>query len=78
MYARPRFVILDDYKALCAEGGTIIGPDYPVDINECQDIPGICMNGDCRNTVGSFTCTCNPGFALDDRGYNCTGTVLCC
>ena len=65
-----------DYEALCEEGGTIIGPDYPVDINECQEIPGICMNGECRNTVGSFTCTCNSGFALDARGLNCTGKTF--
>lgn len=43
------------------------------DINECRMFPGMCLNGKCRNVMGSFICTCNPGFAKDDTGFNCTG-----
>lgn len=44
-----------------------------VDINECKVFPGMCMNGKCRNTIGSFKCRCNSGFALDMEERNCTG-----
>ena len=34
-----------------------------LDINECQDDSHDCdKNANCTNTVGSFTCSCNPGF----------------
>lgn len=40
------------------------------DINECLNIP--CIHGACSNTIGSYTCQCNPGW----RGSNCDiGTV---
>ncbi|WAR00910.1 FBN1-like protein [Mya arenaria] len=66
-----------DYKALCPSGGHGGDPDFPIDINECREIPGICTNGQCRNTQGSFTCTCDRGFALDNRGLNCTDIDEC-
>jgi len=50
---------------------------YILEINECREIPGICTNGQCRNTQDGFTCICNMGFALDARGINCTGTLNC-
>ena len=28
------------------------------DINECMLFPNLCVNGRCRNTIGSFLCTC--------------------
>ncbi|KFM57240.1 Fibrillin-1, partial [Stegodyphus mimosarum] len=40
-------------------------PGFLTDINECVQFPSICQNGRCRNTVGSFTCNCNSGFATD-------------
>ncbi|KAK3527535.1 hypothetical protein QTP86_026660 [Hemibagrus guttatus] len=35
-------------------------------INECM-MQGICQNGECLNTQGSFRCTCKPGYVLKDR-----------
>ena len=44
-----------------------------LDINECQDDSHDCdKNANCTNTVGSFTCSCNPGFF--GNGSSCTGT----
>lgn len=43
------------------------------DINECKAFPGMCTYGKCRNTIGSFKCRCNSGFALDMEERNCTG-----
>lgn len=44
-----------------------------LDVNECVQFSDLCKNGRCRNTIGSFLCTCNQGYALDDYGTNCLG-----
>ncbi|KAL4228223.1 Fibrillin-1 [Mactra antiquata] len=61
----------DEYGALCQTGDRIR------DVNECREFPDICKNGQCRNTVGSFSCVCDPGYALDSRGVNCTDIDEC-
>ena len=43
------------------------------DINECSTQPGLCLNGRCVNTPGSFECVCNEGFVLAPSGRYCTG-----
>lgn len=35
-----------------------------VDVNECLQ-PGLCENGVCVNTRGSYSCVCRLGFILD-------------
>nr|XP_057935549.1 latent-transforming growth factor beta-binding protein 4 isoform X3 [Doryrhamphus excisus] len=35
-----------------------------VDVNECLQ-PGLCENGMCVNTAGSYSCVCKLGFILD-------------
>uniref|UniRef100_A0A671TUS3 Latent-transforming growth factor beta-binding protein 4 n=1 Tax=Sparus aurata TaxID=8175 RepID=A0A671TUS3_SPAAU len=37
-----------------------------VDVNECLR-PGLCENGICVNTMGSYSCVCGAGFILDDN-----------
>ena len=45
------------------------------DINECA-VQGSChMKATCTDTVGSFTCACNTGYAGD--GKNCEGKSKC-
>lgn len=44
----------------------------PIDIDECQT-SGICMNGHCVNTEGSFRCECPPGLAVGVDGRVCVG-----
>ena len=46
------------------------------DINECvlsslNDCDG---NADCIDTIGSYNCSCNPGYEGD--GFNCTGYTI--
>lgn len=45
----------------------------PVDINECEVFPGVCTNGRCLNTQGSFRCECAEGLTLDSTGRTCVG-----
>lgn len=43
------------------------------DINECS-MQGVCQNGDCLNTLGSFKCSCKAGWVLERNG--CVGECL--
>lgn len=44
------------------------------DINECRENPQICdPNGDCINTIGSYTCECREGY----QSISNTCTVRC-
>ena len=43
-----------------------------IDNNECLDDNGGCEYN-CNNTLGSYHCTCPPGFELNDDGKRCTG-----
>ncbi|XP_054842527.1 fibrillin-2 [Eublepharis macularius] len=73
-----------EYEILCPRGpgfsnrGDILtGRPFYKDINECKAFPGMCTNGKCRNTIGSFKCRCNNGFALDMEERNCTDIDEC-
>lgn len=44
-----------------------------LDENECRTKPGICPNGRCINTVGSYRCDCNEGFEVSPSGTECIG-----
>ena len=43
-----------------------------VDINECDASNGGCEQR-CNNTIGSFYCSCDIGYRLDNNGFNCNG-----
>lgn len=43
----------------------------PPDVDECQSNP--CINGECRNSPGSFVCLCSMGSSLDTSGLECIG-----
>jgi len=44
------------------------------DINECDTNNGGCSaDASCTNNMGSFTCTCLPGYTGD--GFTCTGNI---
>lgn len=46
------------------------------DIDECRTIPGLCRNGMCINTLGSYRCVCNKGYKADQTGTQCVGKRL--
>lgn len=51
-------------------------PLLSLDTNECLDNPGICQNGICINTDGSFRCECPFGYNLDYTGVKCVGEMV--
>lgn len=40
------------------------------DIDECAVNNGGCMH-ECKNTIGSFVCSCHNGYVLHDNGLDC-------
>ncbi|XP_042178990.1 fibrillin-2b isoform X2 [Oncorhynchus tshawytscha] len=67
------------FDSLCPYGhGALPGRgDAREDMNECLDNPGVCQNGVCINTDGSFRCECPFGYNLDYTGINCVDTDEC-
>ncbi|XP_048590381.1 protein kinase C-binding protein NELL2 isoform X2 [Nematostella vectensis] len=58
----------------CSSGYT--GLTCSADIDECSTNPRSCdRNARCRNTIGSYTCTCNAGYHGD--GKQCTDIDEC-
>ena len=48
---------------------------YFIDIDECVlGTHGCSANGFCTNTIGSYTCQCNPGYTGD--GFTCIGWFI--
>ncbi|XP_045904598.1 fibrillin-2b isoform X2 [Micropterus dolomieu] len=73
-----------EYRAICPRGpgfanrGDILtGRPFYKDVNECKVFQGLCTHGNCRNTIGSFKCRCNNGFALTAEERNCTDIDEC-
>nr|CAD7423795.1 unnamed protein product [Timema monikensis] len=62
------------HTELCPKGSGFIERK---DINECTEFPGMCSNGRCKNTIGSFSCRCNQGYTLDENGIKCIDIDEC-
>ena len=59
-----------NYKIVCP-GGPGFQPNEETvileDINECGAMTGLCDNGRCSNTFGSFMCSCRTGYHLNNQ-----------
>ena len=59
-----------NYKIVCP-GGPGFQPNEETvileDINECGAMTGLCDNGRCSNTFGSFMCSCRTGYRLNNQ-----------
>ena len=52
----------------------ILKIDYCIlDIDECSEDP---CDHECTNADGSFTCSCNNGYELDENGRSCNGMYI--
>ncbi|KAK7925516.1 hypothetical protein WMY93_007826 [Mugilogobius chulae] len=56
--------IVEEYGSTCPQGYKRFNSTHCQDINECT-LQGVCQNGDCLNTLGSFKCSCKAGFVLE-------------
>ncbi|XP_034079020.1 latent-transforming growth factor beta-binding protein 1 isoform X3 [Gymnodraco acuticeps] len=54
----------------CPHGYRRINSSHCQDVDECQ-LQGVCPNGNCLNAVGSYRCTCKPGFVPDSTLTTC-------
>ena len=45
------------------------------DVDECATNNGGCDHY-CTNTIGSFVCSCYPGYTLDGDGHTCLGELM--
>ncbi|KAM4615423.1 latent-transforming growth factor beta-binding protein 1 isoform 2-T2 [Polymixia lowei] len=54
----------------CPQGYKRINNSHCQDLNECQ-LQGVCPNGDCLNTMGSYRCRCKPGYIPDPTLSTC-------
>uniref|UniRef100_A0A8C4SSN6 Si:ch211-241f5.3 n=1 Tax=Erpetoichthys calabaricus TaxID=27687 RepID=A0A8C4SSN6_ERPCA len=51
----------------------------PSDINECTEQRGLCgPNATCRNTIGNYSCSCQPGFTSTSGQQNFTANESSC
>ncbi|EDV30246.2 uncharacterized protein Dana_GF23044 [Drosophila ananassae] len=46
---------------------------FVIDLDECSINNGGCQHR-CKNTFGSYQCSCRNGYSLADNGHNCTET----
>ena len=47
---------------------------FNADINECVTGNGGC-DQNCHNSIGSYNCSCNIGYLLDEDDHGCSGNA---
>ena len=63
---------IERYKILFLRVVFVSFSSLSLDINECSSTDRLCdFNANCTNTIGSYRCSCLPGFTGD--GKNCAG-----
>ncbi|XP_018574078.1 fibrillin-2-like [Anoplophora glabripennis] len=62
------------FLELCPKGMGFVDKK---DVNECTEFPGMCQNGRCKNTIGSYNCKCNKGYDYDENKIKCVDIDEC-
>ena len=44
-----------------------------IDIDECVELKNVCGKGNCTNSIGSYSCKCEPGYKPADDSPSCVG-----
>ena len=53
----------------------------PTAVDPCKDGSHQCEHVCHYTGAGSYTCSCNKGYKLEDNGHSCTGiivNIICC
>ncbi|XP_054832905.1 latent-transforming growth factor beta-binding protein 1 isoform X5 [Eublepharis macularius] len=68
----PKKSVISGYSPVvdCPQGYKRINATFCQDINECL-LQGVCPNGECLNTMGSYRCTCKLGYVPDPTLSRC-------
>ena len=64
--------ILPQLSAMFASG-TIVFRASLQDVNECNNAQACPINSSCTNSIGSYNCTCLPGFTYTETSNTCVG-----
>ena len=59
-YCKPGYSGQKCDSVSCSSPG-YAGPEC-LDVDECTEMPELCLNGKCTNTDGSYICDCNEGY----------------
>ncbi|OCT84203.1 latent-transforming growth factor beta-binding protein 3 [Xenopus laevis] len=59
-----------EHGSNCPKGYKRLNNSHCQDINECV-MQGVCQNGECLNTKGSFRCTCKHGYIFSASQMHC-------
>ncbi|KAL4219338.1 Mucin-4 [Mactra antiquata] len=60
---------------VCSQGWT--GSLCNIDVNECDSSDVCTGNQQCYNTLGSYICSCKPGYILDQHSLQCIDIDEC-
>ena len=66
-------VAMVNNEQLCIKMNVMITDTIPsLDIDECSEGIDRC-DQNCHNSLGSYACSCDSGYRLDDHGMTCNG-----
>ncbi|KAG7467015.1 hypothetical protein MATL_G00148880 [Megalops atlanticus] len=68
---------MGSYRCSCWPGYKLLDRHVCIDVDECQDIPGVCGTARCKNLLGSYQCLCEEGYVYDNVTKSCLDVDEC-